>query len=83
MSENPEKEFDLEKIGLWDINDLKKAIKQSLLDYDGEICYMDGKTLKIRDFIDPIEVAYRIENIIRSDYLKTLTCSLKKPTTTS
>ncbi len=55
MSENPEKEFDLEKIGLWDINDLKKAIKQSLLDYDGEICYMDGKTLKIRDLSTQVQ----------------------------
>ncbi len=81
MSENPERELDLEKIGLYyGFDDLRKAIKHSLLDYDGEICYGDGKTLKIRDFVDLSKAAYDIETIIRCDYLKTLTCSLKKPT---
>ncbi len=81
MSEKPEEELDLEKIQLCDTLDLREAIEQSLLDYDGEICYMNGKTLKIRDFINLDFLTIGIQNKIKCDYLRELTCSLKKPTT--
>ncbi len=81
MSEKPEEELDLGKIQLWDTGDFKKVIKRSLNDYNGEISYMNGKTIKIRDFIDVTLLALCIEGKIRCDYLKELTCSLKKPTT--
>ncbi len=82
MSENAE-ELDLEKIQLCDTVDLIEAIEQSLIDYDCEICYMNGKTLQIMDFIDLRRVAHLIKNKIQSDYLNELTCSLKRKPTTS
>jgi hypothetical protein len=78
MSEKPEEELDLEKIQLYDTVDLREAIEESLIDYDYEICYMNGKTLKIRDFFDLRSAACLIHNQIQNDYLKELTCSLKK-----
>jgi hypothetical protein len=77
MSENAE-ELDLEKISVWEFEDLKKAIKQSLNDYDGEICSMDGKTLKIRDFINLDFLTSAVKGEIQCNYLRELTCSLKK-----
>ncbi len=81
MSEKPE-ELDLEKISVYEFEDLKRAIKHSFNDYDGEICYMNGKTLKIKDFIDFTTLTHLIQPRIQVDYMKELTCSLKiKPTT--
>ncbi len=82
MSENAE-ELDLEKIQLCDTVDLIEAIEQSLIDYDCEICYMNGKTLQIMDFIDLRRAAHLIKNKIQSDYLNELTCSLKRKPTIS
>ncbi len=82
MSEKPE-ELDLEKISVYEYEDLKRAIKHSFNDYDGEICYMNGKTLKIKDFIDFTTLAHRIQTQLQVDYIREVTCSLKRKPTTS
>ncbi len=75
---------DLEQIPVDDDEDLKRAIKYSLNDYDGEFSYMNGKkTLKIRDFINLDFLMIGIQSKIKWDYQKELTCSLKRKPTTS
>ncbi len=83
MSEKPE-ELDLEKISVFEFEDLKRAIKHSLKDYDGEFIYMNGKkSLKIRDFINLDFLTNAIQGQMRCDYLREGTCSLKRKSTTS
>ncbi len=83
MSEKPEEELDLEKIGIYDTENLIKILKQSFKDYDGQICYTNGKILKIKDFIDLTRLAHSIQCEIQCACAREISFSLKKPTTTS
>ncbi len=74
--------WDLAQIPVDEYEDIKRVIKYSLKDYDGEFIYMNGKkSLKIRDFINLDFLTNAIQGQMRCDYLREGTCSLKiKPT---
>ncbi len=76
--------WDLAQISVDDDEDIKRVIKYSLKDYDGEFIYMNGKkSLKIRDFINLDYLVFNIGSKMRGDYIREGTCSLKRKPTTS
>ncbi len=85
MSETREELYDLAKetteIPIDSIYALQEAIKKSLIDYNYEICYMDGVTVKTKNLFSFDKIASDVYTKIRKHHISQMTCSLKKPTT--
>jgi hypothetical protein len=86
MSEKPEKElYDLVELNMATepkcIITLEKFIKQSLIDCNAEIVYGNGKTVKIKDLFDTLNLARDLYNRLHFLYSSELTCKIKKPIT--